>query len=155
MSRRLHLAFGPGDLPKFTKIYQLENQAKLGVVSVIKPFLHRLLRLSRHRDFDFKGDPSFLFARRTMLPIFFPLIASQDYEAFRDILGSDLPGTYDEWLQLHRKDVAEHRRQLIETSEVEVYPDEFAGFLRAYRTGAGLSALKDFAFAKGCARRFI
>jgi hypothetical protein len=36
-------------------------------------------------------------------PTILPVIASDDYEAFRGVLGSHIPDTYDEWLNLFAK----------------------------------------------------
>ena len=33
------------------------------------------------------------------LPTVLPVIGSDDYESFRDILGSHIPDTYDQWLK--------------------------------------------------------
>ncbi len=83
-----------------------------------------------------------------MDPEIFPLLTSDDYEAFRRILGAHLPDAYDKWLQLHTHDVTEHRRVGRAVREVKVDPHEFADFLHARGHVANLKTLREFTFEK-------
>lgn len=77
-----------------------------------------------------------------------PVFAAQDYEAFRRLLGSDLPDTYDEWLQFHERKT----RQLLQVGQdvraIEIHPDEFYRFCAARGTTANGKTLLDFAAEK-------
>jgi hypothetical protein len=37
----------------------------------------------------------------------FPIIAKDDYPTFWQIIGDDIPATYDEWLKLQTKEIRE------------------------------------------------
>jgi hypothetical protein len=47
---------------------------------------------------DGAGSSEFMrFRKGAMATFFFPLIRKEDYQAFRRILGNDLPETFDAW----------------------------------------------------------
>ena len=75
---------------------------------------------------------------------FLPVISRNDYDAFRSILHTDLPGTYDEWFQLHAEHRADLQRKGHVVREIDIYSNEFAGYLavRGYR--ANLATLRNF-----------
>jgi hypothetical protein len=54
-----------------------------------------------------------------------PVIRREDYDAFRRDVGSTLANTYDEWVRLLAKEVAEARRSGKTVVEAEVNYDEF------------------------------
>jgi len=76
------------------------------------------------------------------------LIASEDYESFRRILHAHLPNTYDEWFQLHSKELANHERFLRPFREIQIYPDEFIDYLRPFGREANLVSMRNFAIEK-------
>ena len=83
-----------------------------------------------------------------MPDLYMARIARDDYGAFRRILNDHLPDTYTEWLDLCSKEVTERRAMNIGTVEVEIDPNEFAGFLRAHRGPHDRKTLNDFAAQK-------
>jgi hypothetical protein len=83
-----------------------------------------------------------------MTPEYLPLIASHDYEAFRRILDTDLPNTYNEWLQVHTDHRSDLERKGVIVGEIEVYPDEFARFVRDHGNVANITVLRNFVIEK-------
>ena len=59
-----------------------------------------------------------------------PVIRREDFDAFRRDVGSTLANTYDEWVRLLAKEVAEARRNGKTVVEVEVNYDEFERYCR-------------------------
>ena len=53
-----------------------------------------------------------------------PYIAPHNYDSFRRLSGSDLPDSYDEWLQLHTKEKRERGQVGYDVQEVQVDPSE-------------------------------
>ena len=60
-----------------------------------------------------------------------PVIRRNDYDAFRHDVGSTLANTYDEWVKLLAKEVAEARQSGKTVVEAEVNYDEFTAYCRA------------------------
>ena len=60
-----------------------------------------------------------------------PVIRRNDYDAFRHDVGSTLANTYDEWVKLLTKEVAEARQSGKTVVEAEVNYDEFTAYCRA------------------------
>ena len=81
--------------------------------------------------------------------ILLPVIDLSDYDAFQRILNNALPGTYDEWGDLHVKEAADILGEGEEYREVSVYPVEFARFCTTRRTSPNLKLLYEFAMFKG------
>jgi hypothetical protein len=81
-----------------------------------------------------------------MAIFFFPSIKRDDYNAFRRIVGSDLPYTFDEWANEQTKLVAERVSGCSLTRSVEVNPNEFVEYLRLPGRRASRHELNNFAF---------
>lgn len=83
-----------------------------------------------------------------MATYYFPRISEQDYPAFQNIAGLDLPVTYEEWLQQQERDKAGVRENDDPVVEVDVNPSEFMRYLQVAKTAADLKELQAFAAAK-------
>ena len=84
------------------------------------------------------------------LPFFNP----DDYPAFRRMIGSDLPDTYDEWLQLHTKEKRELSNVGHSIRVIKIYPDDFARFLSARGQRANFSTLRAFTSEKAARNEY-
>ena len=81
-----------------------------------------------------------------MTPTFYSaVILQKDYEAFRRLLGKQLPDTDNEWRHLHDHQIAEQRGAGLEIIEVEIYPDEFIRFCNRLKVPAEFKMLDDLA----------
>jgi hypothetical protein len=80
---------------------------------------------------------------------YFPLITSNDYAAFREILGDKIiPDSHDEWLVLQKKEIRDFVQAGRKTKEVQVSAHEFSRFLRAKGDKATLVSLRNFTIEK-------
>ena len=79
---------------------------------------------------------------------YFPRISEQDYPAFQNIPGLDVPATYAEWLQQQVREKASHENNGDGVISVDVAPDEFVAYCRAARTICDLRELEAFAATK-------
>ena len=77
-----------------------------------------------------------------------PMIPKQQYHSFRGALGTDIPDTYDEWLNLTNKLRNERIRQGEVVPQVEIDFDEFTRFCAARGTTPNNKALLDLAIEK-------
>ena len=77
-----------------------------------------------------------------MATTWLPIIRREDYEAFRGLLGNNLPDTYDEWSKLHDDQILQIARGGHTVRGVKVYPDEFAVWLTAHRQDRTLHGLR-------------
>ncbi len=75
-----------------------------------------------------------------------PIISQADYEAFRNIMGNNLPYTFDEWLNLHAKWCEEYAGDSIR--HVRIYADQFARYLDRTGRAPNMNALLRFAEGK-------
>jgi hypothetical protein len=78
----------------------------------------------------------------------FPLILPNDYAAFRRLVGSDIPDTYDEWFNLQRKEIREFVQAGRATKTIEVHSNEFSRFLRERGANANIVSLRNFTIEK-------
>jgi hypothetical protein len=78
----------------------------------------------------------------------FPLIAPNDYAAFRSILNEDIPATYDEWFNLQSKEIREFVQVGRATRKIPIDPYEFVRFLRARGANANIVSLRNFTIEK-------
>jgi hypothetical protein len=78
----------------------------------------------------------------------FPIIAKDDYPTFRQIIGDDIPATYDEWLKLQTKEIREFNQAGRNTKKVPVDPYEFSRFLTARGANANIVSLRNFTIEK-------
>jgi hypothetical protein len=85
---------------------------------------------------------------------FLPLLDQQDYEAVYSILPAHLPGSYSEWLDLHKKDKAAITKLGGLVGEVAIDVDEFKRFLIAKNARHNLKALERFTNKKACGLKF-
>jgi hypothetical protein len=80
--------------------------------------------------------------------IYIPVIAPEDFDAFKKLLGPQLSMSYDEWIKLSytmwHPDHLEEDETIV---DVKVYPDEFARYLKATRSAEDLKSLLPFAEA--------
>ena len=83
-----------------------------------------------------------------MATYYFPRIREQDYPAFQNIPGLDVPATYAEWLQQQVREKASHENNGDGVISVDVAPDEFVAYCRAARTICDLRELEAFAATK-------
>ena len=74
--------------------------------------------------------------------LFVPVIKQADYESVRNIMGSHLPCTYDEWLN-----ICVHWREWggDGVRNIEVDPNEFAQFISRRRCAPDVIGLLAFA----------
>jgi hypothetical protein len=84
----------------------------------------------------------------------FPLIAPNDYAAFRNILGNDIPDTYDEWLKLQTEEIIQFGRAGRETAKIPVHSDEFARFLHSRGANANIVSLRNFTIEKAAGNSY-
>jgi hypothetical protein len=83
--------------------------------------------------------------------LFFPLIRPEDYQAFSDILGDDIPDSYDKWADRIAKERARLRREWEQSDaiDVEVIPDEFVRHCDETNSNKTIESLNRFAQEKG------
>ena len=72
-----------------------------------------------------------------------PLVASHDYDAFRDLV-REAPATHHEWAELHRRRTAEERRAGHVIHEMHVDPHRFAEHARRNGYETSLATLGRF-----------
>ncbi len=72
-----------------------------------------------------------------------PVIAEDDYEAFREII-PELPDNYADWLKLHEVEKSE-RSKINPVQEVPVRPDEFVAYCDYIGAKPSEEALLSFA----------
>jgi hypothetical protein len=80
-----------------------------------------------------------------MATFYAPRISAEDYPAFQNMPGLDLPATYEDWLQQQARGSGENGYAVI---EVDVNPSEFVRYLQASKAIANLKELQAFASAK-------
>jgi hypothetical protein len=78
----------------------------------------------------------------------FPHISAQNYEAFRRLLGDELPATYQEWLDFLRKRTFEETSRGQNVLKVPIDPDEFVRFCNSTGERYSNAALGRFAIEK-------
>jgi hypothetical protein len=78
----------------------------------------------------------------------FPMIAPNDYAAFRQLLGEHIPDAYDEWRQLQAKEIREFTQVGGRTLEVPINSHEFSRFLTARGANANLVSLRNCVIEK-------
>ncbi len=83
-----------------------------------------------------------------MNTFYFPQISAEDYPAFENMPGLDLPATYSEWLQRQARYKVGARKNGDAIIEVHVHPSEFVRHLQATKAPADLKELQAFASAK-------
>jgi hypothetical protein len=79
-----------------------------------------------------------------MEKIYLPVIAEEDYEAFRSIMHSELPPSYSEWRERHATRVA-YWSKTHQIVEVDVKPTGFGEFIHKNGRAGDQRALIDFA----------
>lgn len=86
-----------------------------------------------------------------------PFIAKSDYEAFRSLMGHNLPPTYAKWLPVQQDAVREALRlcgNIGSVTEIQVNPDEFARFCGETGAIADTASLMRFVKEKGSGNRY-
>ena len=73
-----------------------------------------------------------------------PIIAPNDFDAFRRLPTRDLPDTYDEWFNLVSERRLEREYLGFKIIEVQVNANEFTRYLSRTGVGASLKTLADF-----------
>ena len=76
-------------------------------------------------------------------------ITEEDYPAFLALARTELPQTYDDWLDLFHKLIGYYRKVGHEVVLVPVKPDEFARFCEKKKSAYNLNRLSIFAKRKG------
>jgi hypothetical protein len=71
--------------------------------------------------------------------------SAEDYESFLEIMGKNLPYTYDVWLKFSPQWHDEHTKNGDQTRDIHVDPDEFSRFLSKTGRAPDLNALSMFA----------
>ena len=84
--------------------------------------------------------------------LYFPIIAEDDFESFRNIIHDELPVTYKEWLKREADRIARYR-ETHRIINVKVKSSDFATYLSAGGNGTHLKRLWDFAELVGKRRR--
>jgi hypothetical protein len=79
---------------------------------------------------------------------YLPIIQQKDFEAFRRILGNDIPDTYDEWCNFSADRGLTVTRQGHVAISIEADPYEFAAWLATDKTQRGLNGLDNFIWTK-------
>jgi hypothetical protein len=79
---------------------------------------------------------------------YFPLIAANDYAAFRNILGDNIPDSHDEWLGQQTEEIREFVQAGRKPEKVQVFAHEFSRFLHAKGDQANLVGLRNFTIEK-------
>ena len=74
-----------------------------------------------------------------------PLLRREQYAAFGNFLGRDLPDVYDDWLLFVADHLNELRRKRHLFVEVEIDPTEFSAWCTAHATARSRKALFEFA----------
>lgn len=72
-----------------------------------------------------------------------PLVASHDYDAFRELV-REAPGTHHAWAELHRRRTAEERHAGHVIREMHVDPHRFAAHARRNGYETSLATLGRF-----------
>jgi hypothetical protein len=85
---------------------------------------------------------------------FIPTILKHHYEAFRKVLGRDLPDTYNEWLYLTNKRSLENAATGNISQAIEVDPNEFVRYQRATGASTDLHSLDNFTYEKGMGNKY-
>lgn len=80
--------------------------------------------------------------------MYLPIIAAQDFEAFRAILKSEIAPTFQEWQQGHANRLAMYPTSYV-IREIKVRPDEFARFCDRKCCGYDANSMIAFAEAVG------
>lgn len=77
---------------------------------------------------------------------YLPLIRKEDFEAFKRLLGANLPDAYDGWRQLvtDRADMILKSQHHVVMKEVD--PNQFAAWIKATGRQTTLNALDTFTF---------
>jgi hypothetical protein len=76
-----------------------------------------------------------------------PVISEVDYKAFGDLTGSNLPDTYNEWLNLRSKWLVEYAKE--RPRDIKIYPDQFDRFLALTCRAHDMNSLLAFTEAVG------
>ncbi len=76
-----------------------------------------------------------------------PVIAPADFDAFRRLMGHELPPSYAEWTERHRERMREYREREV-IVEVPVKPAEFEAYCLANSRERNGMALLGFAASK-------
>ena len=80
---------------------------------------------------------------------FIPIIDRVNFEAIRALDGSDFPHTYDEWLELLRKEKILRHQRSIRFTEIQVNVSEFTGHCHRVGKAPTMKLLYQFALEKG------
>lgn len=78
---------------------------------------------------------------------YLPVIAAQDFEAFRRLLKDEIGATYEIWLQRHREKVSYYGTANV--VEINIAPDQFARFCHSETRAYDGKTLVDLAFRLG------
>jgi hypothetical protein len=74
-----------------------------------------------------------------------PIIKKDDYDAFRSLINSDMPDTFDEWAYQRGEADLQYTRRGLAVRRIEVHPDGFVAYLLAQRAKASRHELDSFA----------
>ena len=83
-----------------------------------------------------------------MATYYSPRISEQDYPAFQNVPGLDLPATYEEWFQQQVRKKADHEGNGDGVISVDVTPAEFLTYCQVTKTTCDLRELERFAAAR-------
>lgn len=85
---------------------------------------------------------------------FLPKIAAHNYDTFCGLIGSDLPNTYNEWLQLQAKETRERTQVGYDVQMIEIDPNEFARYCGAKGVATDTLRLVHLACEKAAGHRY-
>jgi hypothetical protein len=81
--------------------------------------------------------------------VYIPLIAPEDFQVFKAMLGADLPDTYEAWRDLTENRIHQITRNGETAVSVEINPNEFAVWITPRGRHPALQWLDAYANFKG------
>lgn len=89
-----------------------------------------------------------------MATVYYPKLSPANFHALRSGPDLNLPDTYNEWLNLSRKQMREIILAGDSPIEIEIDPDEFARFCHTLRAARTFDRLLQFAAEKGSGKNY-
>jgi hypothetical protein len=83
-----------------------------------------------------------------------PKLAQHDYDAFRRLINTGLPGSYNEWLKLMEQARLENEGRQFIVRAIEINSHEFARYCWAKRCAFDITTLENFTTEKASGNRY-
>jgi len=106
--------------------------------------LYRLVLTPRHDHF--KRD--FYFGETNMATTYLPRVTAADHEALRRLVGNYPPDSYEKWLFLQAKEIANWQRSGWEVILIDVGADDFVRYCRETGASPNFHTFRGIASAK-------